>query len=199
MTPDLGLDDLPDQVDDGLRLDVVVWPLISHWGPDYPYDGWHERIAAAQGWVLSPPRLGTYAEERCGPRELPTLIPTLSEGLDKVQSVSRQTSPRSRGWWLGIASGGLVVAGVLAWFTSGPEPATASALLPPIPTPAVVAAAGDDAEPEPELPPTPEPMPEPDPVADPDPPPPKKRPTTRRKSKRKPKKRPLDSPLPFGK
>jgi lysophospholipase L1-like esterase len=33
--------------DAGLRLDVVVWPLVSHWGPDYPYDGWHERIATA--------------------------------------------------------------------------------------------------------------------------------------------------------
>ena len=33
--------------DAGLRLDVVVWPVISHWGPDYPYDAWHDRIAAA--------------------------------------------------------------------------------------------------------------------------------------------------------
>ena len=33
--------------DAGLRLDVVVWPVVSHWGPDYPYDAWHEQIAAA--------------------------------------------------------------------------------------------------------------------------------------------------------
>lgn len=33
--------------DAGLRLDVAVWPLVSHWGPDYPFDAWHDRIAEA--------------------------------------------------------------------------------------------------------------------------------------------------------
>ncbi len=26
------------------RLDVAVFPLLSHWGPDYPFDAWHDRI-----------------------------------------------------------------------------------------------------------------------------------------------------------
>ena len=33
--------------DAGLQLDVVVWPVISHWGADYSYDAWHGRISAA--------------------------------------------------------------------------------------------------------------------------------------------------------
>ncbi len=31
----------------GARLDVVVFPLFSHWGDDYPFDAWHERVARA--------------------------------------------------------------------------------------------------------------------------------------------------------
>lgn len=157
-----------------------------------------EQVAAAQGWVLSPPRLGTYAQERCGRRELPALVPTMSEGLDKVQSVSRQSLPPSRGRWLGLAAGGLAATAALAWFASRPEAATASTLLPPFPTPTIVADAGAEPEPKPEPTLAPDATPEAALEPEPEPEPPKKRPS-RRKGKRKPKKRPLDSPLPFGK
>ncbi len=30
--------------DANVGLDVVVFPLISHWGPDYPFAAWHDRI-----------------------------------------------------------------------------------------------------------------------------------------------------------